>query len=402
MKTHLSAILFLLLPAVLLSQNQDPFLSGKAEMVKGNYNNAIRVFTSGLSTDKASADLLLNLGQSYYEISDYHKAIHYFILADEKKKNISSLWLAKAYALSGQYDSSIINLSAHLSSPYKVPESVIKLDPAFRNIENSLSWKDLWKQEWYDEFENLLSEISYLSNHKEYIEALDLIDQNIAKYTRRHQMYAARGKVFLALGNFNSAVSAYSQAIEISGTQCDYYIERARAYSLLKKYDLAVSDLTRALNMQPDHFNLYIERSRLYNNLSKYEPAINDISFYLSFFPDDVEAMYECGQIYYNKGNYLKSIEWFNKCLSIDQSKTYFYNARGAAYLKTRTFKFAMQDFGMALDLDPGNSEAYFNKGMARFYLNDTEGACYDWQKAARLGSKEAIEMINSHCQSQK
>ena len=402
MKYFLTILLFLFIPTALLSQYQDHFLPGRAEMEKGNYDNAIKIFTSGLSSDKASTELLLNLGQCYYEIRDYTSAIRYLLLADRKKKNAGSLWLAKSYALAGENDSAIICLNAHLLSPYKLSESTIKLDPAFRDLENTKLWRDLWKREWYDEFENLLSEISYLTSKHEYIETLELIDQNISKYAKRHQIHAARGKVFLDLKNFNSAVTAYSRAIEISGTQTEYYIDRANAYSNLQKYDLAVSDLIKALNLEPDNFPFYVERSLLYNYLSRYDLAINDISYYLSFFPDDVEAMYVYGQIYFDEGSYLKALEWFNKCLSSDQSKPYFFNARGKAYLKTNTYKFAFQDFGMALDLDPKNPDAYLNKGLARFYMNDIKGACSDWQRAARLGSTEAIEMLNSHCQNQK
>jgi tetratricopeptide (TPR) repeat protein len=402
MKFYLTILIFLLTPVILFSQNQDTFLYGRAEMEKGNYNDAIRIFDSGLSSYKASADLLLNLGQCYYNIGDYTSAIHYLLLANTKKKNISSLWLAKSYALIGKNDSAIISLNAHLLSPYKFSESTIKLDPDFQDLENTKSWKELWMKEWYDEFENLLAEISYLTRKNEYIETLDLIDQNITKYSNRHQIYAARGKVFLDLKNFNSAVTAYTRAIEINGTQADYYINRAQAYSNLKKYDLAVSDLIKALSLEPDNFPLYLERSRFYNHLSRYDLATNDVSYYLSFFPEDIEAMYVYGQIYYNEGSYIKALEWFNKCLSIDQSKSDFFNARGNAYLKTHTYKFALQDFGMALDLDPKNPETYFNKGLTRFYMNDTRGACSDWQRAARLGSTEAIEMLNSNCQSQK
>lgn len=401
MRLFLTIALFVLTPVALFSQNQDPFLSGRAEMEKGNYTDAIRFFTSGLTSNKASTDLILNLGQAYYNISDYHAAIQYFSMANKKKKNIASLWLARSYALSGVNDSAIIYLNEHLLSSYKLPASALKLDPAFRNIENTKQWTDLWKNEWYDEYETLLSEISYLTNKHEYIEALDLIDQNIGKYSQRHQIHAARGEVFLALRNFNAAVGAFSRAIEINGTTSEYYVSRSQAYSNLKKYDLAVSDLIKALTLKPDQFNLYVERSSLYNSLTKYDMAVNDISYYLSFFPDDIKAMYDQGRIYYNKGSYLKALEWFNKCLSIDQSEPSFYNARGEAYLKTKTYKFAIQDFGMALDLDPKNPDAYFNKGMARFYMNDTEGACSDWQKAARLGSADAIEMLHSHCQSQ-
>jgi len=402
MRYHLTILFLSIISFSLFSQNQDSYLSGRAEMKKGNYAGAITIFTSGLSADIASTDLLLNLGQCYFEVKDYTSAIRYFMMADTKKKNTGSFWLAKSYSLAGNFDSAMIYLSAHLLSSYKLPESTIKLDPAFRDFENTKQWKGLWNKEWYDEFENLLSEISYLTRKHEYIEALGLIDQNITKYTQRHQIHAARGKVFLDLKNFNSAVTAYSRAIEINGTQTEYYIDRAHAYSNLQKYDLAVSDLIKALNLEPDNFPLYVEKSRLYNNLLKYDLAINDISYYLSFFPGDMDAMYLCGQIYFNEGSYLKALEWYNKCLSIDQSKSYFYNARGSAYLKTSTYKYAIQDFGMALDLDPKNPDAYFNKGLARFYINDAKGACYDWQRAARLGSTKAIEMLNTHCQSQK
>ncbi len=262
MKYFLTILFFSFIPAFLFSQNQDPFLSGRAEMEKGNYNSAIRIFTSAFSSDKASADLLLNLGQCYYEISDYTSAIHSFMLTDSKKKNAGSLWLAKAYALAGKNDSAVIYLNAHLLSPYKLSESAIKLDPAFRELEDTKLWKDLWKKDWYNEFENLLSEISYLTRKHEYIEALGLIDQNLAKYAQRHQIHAARGKVFLELKNFNSAVTAYSRAIEINGTQTEYYIGRAHAYSNLQKYDMAVSDLIKALNLEPDNFSLYMEKSR--------------------------------------------------------------------------------------------------------------------------------------------
>jgi hypothetical protein len=52
----------------------------------------------------------------------------------------------------------------------------------------------------------------------------------------------------------------------------------------------------------------------------------------------------------------------------------------------------------MALDLDPRNKEAYLNKGLARYYLNDPEGACHDWNKAMEYGSVKAYEFLEKHC----
>jgi len=279
---------------------------------------------------------------------------------------------------------------------------MIKLDPAFTSLENLRSWKQLWSKEWYNDFEVIHAEIKYLIKSKQYIDALDLIDQNLTKYAHRPQIYAARGEIFMNLGNFNSAVTAYSHAIELTKTQSEYYIQRGKAYSKTGKYDSALDDLKKAINLDPGNFSLYIERSWLYNQMKMYKESIEDISFYLELFPEDDHAIYQCGQIYYDQGSYLKALEWFNKCLKINRSEAKYFAARGNAYLMTKTYKYAAQDYGMSLDLDPDNPEVYMNKGLARFYMGDKEGACSDWQKAVRYGSVKARELLNTNCQSAK
>jgi tetratricopeptide (TPR) repeat protein len=394
------SILFLLsFPSVLFSQASDPLFYGKAEMDKGHYDKAINILTEALSPGTSGSEILLNLGQCHYQVGNYRSAIHYFLLAENRQKNVASYWLARSYAMTDRNDSAIIYLRANLSSENKMPESTIKLDPAFSKLENTTAWRDVWKEEWYNEFEALIAEISYLTDEKEYMEALDLIDQNLANYAQRHQLFGARGKIFLELNNLSSAITAFTRAIEINGTQPEYYINRAKAYSDLRKYDLAISDLIKALDIEPYNFPLYFERSRLYDDLSNYNRALEDINFYISLFPDAIQAVFFKGQIYFDQGNYFKALELFNKCLSIDQSKAEFFVARANAYLKTNTLKYAIRDYGMALDLDPRNPDTYLNRGLARFNLNDNKGACNDWEKAARLGSAKAVEMMNNYCQ---
>ena len=48
----------------------------------------------------------------------------------------------------------------------------------------------------------------------------------------------------------------------------------------------------------------------------------------------------------------------------------------------------------MALDLDPDDHEVWYLKGLARWNMNDREGAMNDWQHAARLGSPKAAEKL--------
>ena len=48
------------------------------------------------------------------------------------------------------------------------------------------------------------------------------------------------------------------------------------------------------------------------------------------------------------------------------------------------------------IKLDPGNSIGYLKRGIARTYIDDFLGACTDWKRAEKLGSKkEGILEVN-------
>jgi len=398
--TQLYFLLFL--PVIVVAQEPNLYFRGLSKMELKNYPEAIKYFSEAISAGNIKSEIYLNRAQCFYESGKFNSAINDLLAAEKLKKYSGSYELARIYALTGKNDSAIFYLERHLSSSYKLPASNIKLDTAFTSLEDSRLWKDLWSKEWYNDFEVLHAEIKYLIKSKQYIDALDLTDQNLTLYAHRPQIYAARGEIFMALGNYYSAVTAYSRAIELTKTHSGYYVQRGTAYSKLGKYKNALNDLKKAINLDPENFSLYIDRSLLYNKLKMYKESIEDISFYLELFPEDDHAIYQCGQIYYDQGSYLKALEWFNKCLKINTSEAKYFAARGNTYFQTKTYKYAIRDYGMSLDLDADNPEVYLNKGLARLYLDDKKGACSDWQKAVRYGSAEARELLDIHCQNVK
>jgi len=48
--------------------------------------------------------------------------------------------------------------------------------------------------------------------------------------------------------------------------------------------------------------------------------------------------------------------------------------------------------------MQPGNSEAYTNRGVAKQYLEKPEEACRDWKKAVDLGNGKARSYISRYC----
>jgi tetratricopeptide (TPR) repeat protein len=70
-----------------------------------------------------------------------------------------------------------------------------------------------------------------------------------------------------------------------------------------------------------------------------------------------------------------------------------------------RFYNDAIGDYDKALDLKPKNMmdysdwvRNYFNRGVAKYYLQDIAGACKDWEKALELGFGPAHDYITKYC----
>ena len=75
-----------------------------------------------------------------------------------------------------------------------------------------------------------------------------------------------------------------------------------------------------------------------------------------------------------------------------------YYNM-GIAKRQLTDMHAAINDFNNTLKLDPDYKEAYFNRGLAYFYKQDTVQACSDWAEAKSLGSLNAAQAVKLYCQ---
>ena len=62
------------------------------------------------------------------------------------------------------------------------------------------------------------------------------------------------------------------------------------------------------------------------------------------------------------------------------------------------SWEWAANDFGMSLDLDPGNPEVWLSKGIALANEGHTDDACHDFRQSMRLGNKRAPDYISKYC----
>jgi tetratricopeptide (TPR) repeat protein len=71
---------------------------------------------------------------------------------------------------------------------------------------------------------------------------------------------------------------------------------------------------------------------------------------------------------------------------------------KALAQMYLRKFEDAVNTYTEIIMMQPGNSEAYTNRGVAKQYLEKPEEACRDWKKAVDLGNGKARSYISRYC----
>ena len=88
----------------------------------------------------------------------------------------------------------------------------------------------------------------------------------------------------------------------------------------------------------------------------------------------------------------------FESALNLDPKNSFAYNNLASIAIKNQDYKKAKDLAGRAIELDPQNGPAYYNRGIALQMLREEEACCKDWKKALSLGVEGAQVFIHLSC----
>ena len=103
--------------------------------------------------------------------------------------------------------------------------------------------------------------------------------------------------------------------------------------------------------------------------------------------PTDAKTYYQLGNEYYEKGDYDRAIENYNMAILLNPvfSEAYFNRALG--YYQLKNFDKSVSDYSKAAELDPHNPFIFNNKGDAYYRKQDYNNAIKDYDKAIQLNA---------------
>ena len=232
---------------------------------------------------------------------------------------------------------------------------------------------------------------------------------------REKLIYILIFSVILSSCDFTSAEEYYSQAFkhEESGD--------------LKK---AIELLDKAIDKKNKFRPALLNRGYYKTELGNLNGGIEDYQKLLKFDPNNTSALFNIGNNFSELDEHEKAIVYYSKALKtegalkslassdggalainlnfdlkrFDSDTDYnvldceIYFERGLEYLELEQFDNAISDIDKSLKADNAKRDCYFLLGKAYVGKKDSINACDNFIKSAKLGDKEAREMLKQHC----
>jgi len=163
------------------------------------------------------------------------------------------------------------------------------------------------------------------------------------------------------------------------------YNDRGVALVGKGQYELALTDFSQAIRLHPQYIKAYCNRADTYLLIGKMDWALRDLNTVIQSDGRSVRAYSMRGLIYGKKGDYDFAIRDFTRALELNPRSAKDYNNRGVTHKKRGDYDLALRDYSQALQLNPDFYEAYMNRGAIYKLTNRIELAAADYTHALRI-----------------
>lgn len=162
-------------------------------------------------------------------------------------------------------------------------------------------------------------------------------------------------------------------------------LERAMAHKELKEYYRAIEDFTSALAHSPKAFPALIEKAECLIMVDQLDEASRDLEYYLLTKPGTAGAYVLKGMIYEKEGFLGKAEDEYTRALHYESTSAAALEARAKVLVKEGKPRKALEDMDNLIRSVKGRSDHYMIRARICVKLKDYQSALDDYGKALSL-----------------
>jgi formylglycine-generating enzyme required for sulfatase activity len=112
-----------------------------------------------------------------------------------------------------------------------------------------------------------------------------------------------KGKAFMDKGDYDSAITLFTEAIRIDPTYARLYCGRGIAFCNKGDHATAIADFNEAIRLDPQYAKAYCKRAFVYCKRQQYELSVADYTEAIRLNPSDADTYYNRGYACHKKGD---------------------------------------------------------------------------------------------------
>ncbi|KAL4434759.1 hypothetical protein ABPG74_017179 [Tetrahymena malaccensis] len=342
----------------------------KCQLIKGNYDNAIKYYKKVLEQDpddeQANAGIGFILG---YHLLDYKKAIEHYKIAIntnfqklEYLVNLADLHLNIKDLNSAQtYINQCMQINSNIPKLYEI---LSKMEQIKGNSQKALEYMQIQLQlepqnaDIYHRLGQFYHQTNPEEARKYYLKSLSIDPK---------QKFVNYRLGLLEKKDFKQQIKFYQAELIINPQNIEAINAVAISLQCQEKYDLALQFLEKGLKRDANNYILYKSIANIYKIQRRYNESIEYYKQALNLNPQNIELLVLLADVYFISGQTENAIENYKEAIQLDPSYLQSYMELGKIYQELKEYQQAVEQFEIYLRYQPNSSEVYYEIGMIEY-----------------------------------
>lgn len=172
------------------------------------------------------------------------------------------------------------------------------------------------------------------------------------------------------------------------------FVDSGKIKAGRKNYREAIEDFSKAIELDPGSIEGYLGRSKAKRELNDKSGADRDLATSKRLF-DNLDTGLQAnddGNAAYEEGDYKNAIKFYNKAIPLIPTITTIYYNRGCAKQYLEDYQGAIEDFDKSIELGASNRDlSYYERSKIKSHkFKDKVGALQDLNNAIELNPNDA------------